>query len=67
MSTPTFLRLGSANTYDNARSQLMARQVALSNLQEQLTSGKRVNSPSDDPTAAAQASAIPRGASCSRT
>lgn len=55
MSTPTFLRLGSANTYDNARSQLMARQVALSNLQEQLTSGKRVNSPSDDPTAAAQA------------
>lgn len=55
MSTPSFARLGSANTYDNARNNLMARQTALSNLQENLTSGKRVNTASDDPTAAAQA------------
>jgi flagellar hook-associated protein 3 FlgL len=55
MSTPSFARLGSANTYDNARNNLMTRQTALSNLQEHLTSGKRVNTASDDPTAAAQA------------
>ena len=55
MSTPSFARLGSANTYDNARTNLMSRQTALSNLQEHLTSGKRVNTASDDPTAAAQA------------
>lgn len=55
MSTPSFSRLGTANTYDTARSHLLERQTALSNLQEQLTSGKRVNTASDDPTAAAQA------------
>ena len=55
MSTPSFSRLGTANTYDAARSHLLERQTALSNLQEQLTSGKRVNTASDDPTAAAQA------------
>ena len=55
MSTPSFARLGTANTYDSARNHLMERQTALSNLQEQLTSGKRVNTASDDPTAAAQA------------
>ncbi|MGI9133626.1 MAG: flagellar hook-associated protein FlgL, partial [Rhodoferax sp.] len=55
MSTTTFSRLGSANTYDNARANLMTRQANLSNLQENLTSGKRVATASDDPTAAAQA------------
>nr|WP_295771202.1 flagellar hook-associated protein FlgL [Rhodoferax sp.] len=55
MSTTSFSRLGTANTYDTARSNLLERQTALSNLQEQLTSGKRVNTASDDPTAAAQA------------
>ncbi|MCF8210663.1 MAG: flagellar hook-associated protein FlgL [Rhodoferax sp.] len=49
------LRLGSANTYDNALRNLGTRQAGLANLQENLTSGKRVNRPSDDPTAAAQA------------
>jgi len=48
-------RLGSANAYDNALSNLSKRQTALSDLQENLTSGKRVVRPSDDPTAAAQA------------
>lgn len=55
MSIASFSRLGTANTYDNARNNLMARQTALSNQQEMLTSGKRVNVASDDPTAAAQA------------
>lgn len=55
MSNPSFARLGSANTYDTARSNIMARQTALANAQEHLTSGKRVNTASDDPTAAAQA------------
>ena len=48
-------RLGSANTYDNAVRQLTARQSQLSNLQEQLTAGKKVLRPSDDPSGAAQA------------
>jgi hypothetical protein len=34
MTTPSFSRLGSANTYDTARSNLMSRQTALSNAQE---------------------------------
>lgn len=54
MST-SFSRLGSANTYDNAVSNLANRQTALSGLQENLTSGKRVVRASDDPTGAAQA------------
>ena len=55
MTTPSFARLGSANTYDTARSNLMSRQTGLSNAQEHLTSGKRVTTASDDPAAAAQA------------
>lgn len=55
MSTTSFSRLGSANIYDAARNNLMARQSALANTQEHLTSGKRVINASDDPTAAAQA------------
>lgn len=55
MATTTFSRLGSANTYDNARANLMTRQTSLVSLQEKMTAGKRVNTPSDDPTAAAQA------------
>jgi flagellar hook-associated protein 3 FlgL len=55
MSNPSFARLGSANSYDAARSNLMTRQTNLVNAQEHLTSGKRVNTASDDPTAAAQA------------
>lgn len=48
-------RLGTANTYDSALRNIENRQSALSNLQENLTSGKRVVRASDDPTAAAQA------------
>ena len=51
----SFTRLGTANTYDNALRNLQTRQTALANLQENLTSGKRVVVASDDPTGAAQA------------
>lgn len=55
MSASNLARLGSANTYDLAIRNLATRQSTLSNLQENLTSGKRVVRASDDPTAAAQA------------
>jgi flagellar hook-associated protein 3 FlgL len=55
MTNTAISRLGTANTYDTARNNLMTRQVNLSNAQNQLTSGLRVNSASDDPLAAAQA------------
>jgi flagellar hook-associated protein 3 FlgL len=55
MTTTSFSRISTANTFDNARSNLLTRQTNLSNLQENLTSGKRVVVASDDPTAAAQA------------
>ncbi len=55
MSVNSFARLGSANTYDNTLVNLQTRQTDLANLQEQLTSGKKVTRPSDDPTGAAQA------------
>lgn len=48
-------RLGTANMYDNAVRNVSARQTSLSNLQENLTSGKRVVRASDDPVSAAQA------------
>ena len=48
-------RLGTANTYENAVQQLTTRQSQLARLQEQLTAGKKVLRPSDDPTGAAQA------------
>jgi flagellar hook-associated protein 3 FlgL len=47
--------LGSANSYDNTLANLTTRQNNLANLQESLTSGKKITSPSDDPTGAAQA------------
>ena len=51
----SFIRLGSANAYDTALSNIMNRQSSLSSLQENLTSGKKVVRASDDPTGAAQA------------
>lgn len=50
-----FYRVSTANLYDNALRNISSRQNSLSNLQENLTSGKRVVRPSDDPVAAAQA------------
>ncbi len=55
MSTGSILRLGSANTYDNTLRNLTTRQATLSSLQEQLSSGKKINRGSDDPAGAAQA------------
>ncbi|MDD2547223.1 MAG: flagellar hook-associated protein FlgL [Burkholderiaceae bacterium] len=48
-------RLGTAYVYDNALRNISARQTSLSNLQENLSSGKRVVRASDDPVASAQA------------
>ena len=55
MSSPSFTRLGTATQYDNAVRNIGARQSSLANLQENLTSGKRVLRASDDPVGAAQA------------
>ena len=55
MSVTANSRLATANTYDTALRNLQGRQTALSNLQENLTSGKKITSASDDPTGAAQA------------
>ena len=55
MSVTSFSRLGTSNAYDNTVANLESRQNSLSNLQESLTSGKKINTPSDDPTGAAQA------------
>jgi flagellar hook-associated protein 3 FlgL len=49
------MRLGSANSYDKSLQNIAARQSDLSSQQEKLTSGKKINRPSDDPTGASQA------------
>jgi flagellar hook-associated protein 3 FlgL len=55
MSVTSFSRLGTANAYDSTVASLQSRQNTLSNLQESLSTGKKINRPSDDPTGAAQA------------
>jgi flagellar hook-associated protein 3 FlgL len=55
MSVTAFSRLGTANAYDNTLANLTTRQNNLANLQESLSSGKKITTPSDDPTGAAQA------------
>ena len=55
MSVTSFSRLGSANAYDNTVANLTTRQNNLANLQESLSTGKKITTPSDDPTGAAQA------------
>ncbi len=49
------MRIATANSYDTALEQLFKRQSDLALQQEKLSTGLRVNRPSDDPTAAAQA------------
>lgn len=49
------MRIATFNAYENVISNLQGRQRALQTSQEQLTSGKRVAKPSDDPVAAARA------------
>ncbi|MBS0467305.1 MAG: flagellar hook-associated protein FlgL [Proteobacteria bacterium] len=51
----SFFRVSTANLFDSSVRNLGTRQKTLSDLQENLTSGKRVVRPSDDPVAAAQA------------
>ena len=49
------MRITTAHAYDNSIANLQKRQQDLAESQMQLTSGKRVNRASDDPTAAARA------------
>jgi flagellar hook-associated protein 3 FlgL len=49
------MRIATQNSYDRGLSTLQKRQAALADLQEQLTSGKRVARASDDPAGAARA------------
>lgn len=49
------MRINTAHRYDASISNLQERQQKLANAEVQLTSGKRVNNASDDPTAAARA------------
>ena len=49
------MRVSTANAYESGIDQLQRRQQQLQESQLQLTSGKRVNRASDDPTAAARA------------
>jgi flagellar hook-associated protein 3 FlgL len=49
------MRINTYMAFETSVSQLQSRQTALSRAQEQLTSGKRVDRPSDDPAAAARA------------
>ena len=49
------MRIATSNHYDTALEQLFKRQAELAGQQEKLGSGLRVNRPSDDPAAAAQA------------
>jgi len=48
-------RVSTLQAFDTSLSQLQKRQVELSETQQHLTTGKRVNRASDDPTAAARA------------
>jgi flagellar hook-associated protein 3 FlgL len=49
------MRIATAHTYDTSIANLQKRQQDLATSQQQMTSGKRVNYASDDPTAAARA------------
>lgn len=49
------MRVTTFNAYENAIFNLQSRQRSMAQAQEQLTSGKRVAKPSDDPVAAARA------------
>ena len=49
------MRINTSQSFDAAISQLQKRQIAMSEAQQQLTSGKRVQRASDDPASAARA------------
>ena len=49
------MRISTANRYDTTVDSLQRRQRDMAQAQEQMTNGKRINQPSDDPTGAARA------------
>ncbi|MDQ6630116.1 MAG: flagellar hook-associated protein FlgL [Pseudomonadota bacterium] len=65
------MRISTAYSYDNGINTLLQRQDGMSALQNQMTTGKRVNKASDDPAAAARAeralASVSRGEADQRT
>lgn len=55
MTVSSLSRLGTANAYDTVIANLENRQSNLSKLQDVLSTGKKITTPADDPTGAAQA------------
>jgi flagellin-like hook-associated protein FlgL len=55
MTAAYFSRIGTSNAYDRALQNISQRQSGLAELQENLTSGKKILRSSDDPTGAALA------------
>lgn len=55
MTITSFARIGTANTFDGSIRNISKRETALSSLQANLTSGKKIVQTADDPTGAAQA------------
>ncbi len=49
------MRIATASRYDSSVATLQERQAELTRLQQQLSSGKRISTPSDDPVGAARA------------
>jgi len=57
------LRVSTANFYRSGESNIVERQAELLKVQAQLASGKRINSPGDDPLGAADVNSIRSGLS----
>jgi len=55
------LRVSTANFYRSGESNIVERQAELLKVQAQLASGKRINSPGDDPLGAADVNSIRSG------
>ena len=57
------MRVSTNTMYDNGTGQMLRQQDALFRIQQQLSSGKSILTPSDDPIASVQALAITQSAS----
>ena len=53
MSISGYMRVGTADTYSNTVQTLDGQQVTLAKLQNELSSGLAINTPSDNPAGAA--------------
>jgi len=55
MTITNYMRLGTASSYDTVLANISNQQSKLAQLQNELSTGKKIVNPSDDPTGAAQA------------